>query len=203
MKIFVVALLGLAIALSTVPATAQDTKPAATDAKPKVGQRIGDWFFQCQALSANENISGLMQNFFDNRTKRQIVGVAVRYAGKGKDQRLGMFVTVPLGIFLGSGIGGKIDGEKQFKFNLQSCKAAKLQNCKAAKLQPAPLSGRHRDQGQAAGGAQKGKRLIIGFKVRANAKTIAVPVSLTGFSDGLKAILAKQAASDDPPRVDA
>ena len=42
MKIFVVALLGLAIALSTVPATAQDTKPAATDAKPKVGQRIGD-----------------------------------------------------------------------------------------------------------------------------------------------------------------
>jgi invasion protein IalB len=132
MKIFVVALLGLAIALSTVPATAQDTKPAATDAKPKVGQRIGDWFFQCQALSANENISGLMQNFFDNRTKRQIVGVAVRYAGKGKDQRLGMFVTVPLGIFLGSGIGGKIDGEKQFKFNLQSCKAAKLQSCKAA-----------------------------------------------------------------------
>ena len=87
MKIFVVALLGLAIALSTVPATAQDTKPAATDAKPKVGQRIGDWFFQCQALSANENISGLMQNFSDNRTKRQIVGVAVRYAGKGKDQR--------------------------------------------------------------------------------------------------------------------
>jgi invasion protein IalB len=124
MKIFVVALLGLAIALSTVPATAQDTKPAATDAKPKVGQRIGDWFFQCQALSANENISGLMQNFSDNRTKRQIVGVAVRYAGKGKDQRLGMFVTVPLGIFLGSGIGGKIDSKKQFKFNLQSCKAA-------------------------------------------------------------------------------
>jgi invasion protein IalB len=135
MKIFVVALLGLAIALSTVPATAQDTKPAATDAKPKVGQRIGDWFFQCQALSANENISGLMQNFFDNRTKRQIVGVAVRYAGKGKDQRLGMFVTVPLGIFLGSGIGGKIDGEKQFKFNLQSCKTAKLQSCSQRRCQ--------------------------------------------------------------------
>ena len=58
-----------------------------------------------------------------------------------------MFVTVPLGIFFGSGIGGKIDGEKQFKFNPLTCKAAKLQ--------PAPLSGRHRDQGQAAGGAQK------------------------------------------------
>jgi invasion protein IalB len=124
MKIFAAALLGLAIALSTLPATAQDTKPAATDAKPKVGQRIGDWFFQCQATSANENISRLMQNISDNRTKRQIVGVAVRYAGKGKDQRLGMFVTVPLGIFLGSGIGGKIDSKKQFKFNLQSCKAA-------------------------------------------------------------------------------
>jgi len=111
---------------------------------------------------------------------------------------VGMFVTVPLGIFLGSGIGGKIDGEKQFKFNLQSCKTAKLQSCSQRRCQAGVAI-----KGKQLAALKKGKRLIIGFKVRANAKTIAVPVSLTGFSDGLKAISAKQAASDDPPRVDA
>lgn len=178
MKVFAAALLGLAVALSTAPAAAQDTKPGATDAEPKVGQRIGDWFFQCQALSANENICGLIQSISDNRTKRQIVAVAVRYAGKGKNQRLGMFVTAPLGIFLGSGIGGKIDDEKQFKFNLQSCSQ---RGCQAG----------IEIKGKQLAALKKGKRLIIGFKARADAKTIAVPVSLTGFSDGLKAISAK------------
>ena len=32
-----------------------------------------------------------------------------------------MFVTVPLGIYLDSRIGGKIETSDQFKFNLQSC----------------------------------------------------------------------------------
>ena len=35
---------------------------------------------------------------------------------------------------------------------------------------------------------KKGQRLIVGFKARADANTIAVPVSLKGFTDALKAI---------------
>ena len=35
---------------------------------------------------------------------------------------------------------------------------------------------------------KKGERLIIGFKARADSKTIAVPVSHKGFTGGLKAI---------------
>lgn len=163
-----VALMAFAAAFIALPATAQD-------AKPKVGERIGDWVFQCQALSAAENICGLVQTVIDNKTKRQVVGLAVRYAGKGESRRLGMFVTVPLGIYLGSGIGGKIDTSDQFKFNLQSCNQRGCQG--ATEIKDAMLTD-----------LKKGQRLIVGFKARADSKTIAVPVSLKGFTDGLKAI---------------
>lgn len=164
-------ILGLAAALLSFPAAAQN-------ADPKVGQRIGDWVFQCQALSATENICGLVQTIADNKTKRQVVGIAVRYAGKDKDRRLGMFVTVPLGIFLGSGIGGKIDAGKQFLFNLQNCNQRGCQGTLEIKKEMlAEL--------------KKGKRLIIGFKATPTSQTIAVPVSLKGITDGLKAIDAK------------
>ena len=171
MKIKTAAFLGLAAAFIALPAIAQD-------AKPKLGERIGDWVFQCQALSADENICGLVQTIIDNKTKRQVVGIAVRYAGQGEKKRLGMFVTVPLGIFLGSGIGGKIDTSEQFKFNLITCNQRGCQG--ATEIKASMLAG-----------LKKGERLIIGFKARADTKTIAVPVSLKGFTAGLKAIDAR------------
>ena len=171
MNICKAVILGLAAALLSFPAAAQDTKP-------KVGERIGDWVFQCQALSAAENICGLVQTIVDNQTKRQVVGIAVRYAGTDKDRRLGMFVTVPLGIFLGSGIGGKIDDGEQFLFKLQSCNQRGCQG--ALEIKNDMLAA-----------LKKGNRLIVGFKGTATSQTIAVPVSLKGFTDGLKAIDAK------------
>lgn len=168
MKIKITAILGIAAAFFALPAAAQE-------AKPKVGERIGDWVFQCQALSATENICGMVQTIIDNKTKRQVVGIAIRYAGKGDKKRLGMFVTVPLGIYLGSGIGGKIDSSDQFKFNLQSCNQRGCQG--ATEISSAMLAD-----------LKKGQRLIVGFKARADSKTIAVPVSLKGFTDSLKAI---------------
>lgn len=171
MKIKNAVILGLAATFLALPATAQD-------AKPKLGERIGDWVYQCQALSANENICGLVQTVIDNKTKRQVVGIAVRYAGKGDKRRLGLFVTVPLGIYLGAGIGGKIDTSDQFKFNLQSCNQ---RGCQGATVIEGPMLA----------DLKKGKRLIVGFKARADSQTIAVPVSLKGFTNGLQAIDAR------------
>ena len=168
MKITTAAVLGLAAAFLASPAAAQDKKP-------KIGERIGDWVFQCQALSATENICGLVQTIIDNKTKRQVVGVAIHYAGTGEKKRLGMFVTVPLGIFLGSGIGGKIDTLDQFKFNLQSCNPRGCQG--AVEITAAMLAE-----------LKKGQRLIVGFKARADSKTTGVPVSLKGLTEAVKAI---------------
>ena len=76
MKFRIAAVVGLAAAVLGLPAAAQESKP-------KVGDRIGDWGFQCQAVSANQNICGLIQTIIDNNTKRQVVAVAIRYAGTG------------------------------------------------------------------------------------------------------------------------
>jgi len=166
MKILPAALIGLSALAFSGAATAQD-------AKPKVGERIGDWTFQCQAIAADENVCGIIQTIADNNTKRQVLAIAVRPLGQEK--RLAMFVTAPLGIFLGSGIGGKIDDGEQFKFNLQSCTqrgcqaAIAVENDRLTEL-------------------KKGERLLIGFKARADANTITVPVSLKGFTAGLKAM---------------
>ena len=111
----------------------------------------------------------------DNKTKRQVVGVAIHYAGTGEKKRLGMFVTVPLGIFLGSGVGGKIDTLDQFKLNLQSCNPHGCQG--AVEITAAMLAE-----------LKKGQRLIVGFKARADSKTIGVPVSLKGLTEAVKAI---------------
>ena len=149
---------------------------AAQEAKPKVGERIGDWVFQCQAPSATDTVCGLVQNIADRGTKRQVLGIAVRPIGT--DGRLAMLVTAPLGIFLGSGIGGKIDDGEQFAFNLQSCNQS---GCQAAiELKDQMLAD-----------LKSGKRLIVGFKVRPDTKTIAVPVSLDGFTRGLTVMQAK------------
>ena len=166
MKIFPSALAGLVALAVSAPAAAQDTTP-------RVGERIGDWTFQCQAVAANQNVCGIIQTIADNNTKRQVLAVAVRPVGNEK--RLAMFVTAPLGIFLGSGIGGKIDDGEQFKFQLQTCNQ---RGCQAA---IAVADDRLAE-------LKKGKRMLVGFKARADANTITIPVSLDGFTAGLKAM---------------
>ncbi len=148
----------------------------AQDSAPKVGERIGDWVFQCQALSATNTVCGLIQNIADRGTQRQVLSVAVRPIGQ--EDRLAMIVTAPLGIFLGSGIGGKIDEGKQFAFNLQSCTQRGCQG--ALELKDQLLDD-----------LKKGDRLIVGYKARPDTQTIAIPVSLKGFTAGLEAIQKK------------
>lgn len=166
MKVLFTALCGLFLLAFSGTAMAQDSKP-------KVGERIGDWTFQCQAVAADQNVCGIIQTIADNNTRRQVLAIAVRPVGK--DKRIAMFVTAPLGIFLGSGIGGKIDDGEQFKFNLQSCTQ---RGCQAA----IAIENDRLDA------LKKGQRMLVGFKARADANTITVPVSLKGFTAGLKAI---------------
>ena len=163
----------LSTALCGLAAFAFFSSAIAQDNKPKVGERIGDWTFQCQAVAADQNVCDIIQTIADNNTRRQVLAIAVRPVGQEK--RIAMFVTAPLGIFLGSGIGGKIEDGEQFKFNLQSCTQ---RGCQAA-------IAIEKDRLEA---LKKGQRLLVGFKARADANTITVPVSLKGFTAGLKAI---------------
>ena len=54
----------------TVPSHAQDA--------PEVGDRLGDWVFNCRALSATETIYGVSPGISDTRTKNQIMQLTVQ-----------------------------------------------------------------------------------------------------------------------------
>lgn len=161
---------GLAVAQSSLPAAAQ-TKT------PNSGDRIGSWEYKCEAIAKDQTICGLIQRIADKGTKKEVLGVTVRPVSK-KENRLAIVITAPLGIFLGTGIAGKVDDGKQFKFNLQQCTRS---GCDAAIILNDDLLAQLR----------KGKRLLVGFKARAGAKTIIIPVDLKGFDEGVGYIFKK------------
>lgn len=151
---------------------------AAAQQTPKVGDLIGDWTFQCQALSASETRCALVQNIVDKETDRQILGVVLRKLGDN-DEKLGLFITAPLGIFLGAGVAAKVDDGEQFPLILQTCTA-----------QNGCLSAVEVDEKRLEA-LQTGSRLLVGFKPRPDAKTLTVPVSLNGLREGLRALESK------------
>ncbi len=177
------ALIAISFGLSSflsVEAVAQRvpaTPPAEPAGKqlPRVGEQIGDWTFQCQALTASDTRCSISQVVF-NPQKKPVVRAT--FLPLGKNKKLGLVVLAPLGMFLGTGIAGKIDEGKQFNFILQHCGK---QGCRAA-IQVS-------DKMKSA--LQKGSRLALAFKMRANAKAVLVPISLKGFTKALNALKIK------------
>ena len=143
--------------------------------KPKVGDRIGAWTFQCQALSAQDTVCALVQIAADEKTKRQLMKAVVHPVGKGKDRKLRLVVTLPLGIFLATGIAGKIDDGKQFNFALLTCRQ---NGCEAA----VDIDAKMRKAMRA------GKQLVVAFKPRPNSEAFGVRVSLNGFTAGIRTL---------------
>ena len=156
---------GLALGLMVTAAQAQTA--------PKVGDAIGDWIFNCQALSATQTVCVLQQTIVQKESKQPVMRLTLRKLGK--EQKLGLVVRVPLGVYLATGIGGKVDEGKQFNLIWQSCTK---QGCQAA------LS---LDDGQKTA-LKSGKQLFIGFKARPDKDAVTVAASLKGVTAGLKAL---------------
>ena len=134
---------------------------------------IGDWIFNCEALSVTETVYMLTQTIVKADSNQPVLQLALRKFGTG--QGLVLIVNVPLGIYLASGIVGKVDEGEQFNLIWQSCVT---QGCQAAlgvddRLKKA---------------MQTGKQLFIGFKPRPGAETFTIAVSLKGVTAGLKAL---------------
>ena len=109
MKALILRIAAIALCTTLVVAVVKSS-----NAEPKVGDRIGDWKFQCQALSEKQNVCALTQTLINSETKKRVLTLVLRRVGK--DKKLALFATAPLGIFLATGIAGKIDGGKQFNF---------------------------------------------------------------------------------------
>ncbi|MEM7405191.1 MAG: invasion associated locus B family protein [Pseudomonadota bacterium] len=147
----------------------------AQTAKPRVGEKLGAWTFQCQAVSADQNICALVQGVLNKKTNKQVLRAVVRPVGQGKDRKVGLFVTLPLGIFLAPGVAGKVDDGKQFPFILQACRQA---GCEVAVELDAKLQKSMR----------AGKQLVVGFKTTPDSNAVGIPISLSGFTAGMKAL---------------
>ena len=144
-----------------------------SNAVPKVGDRIGDWNYQCKAVSEKQNICALIQTLINSETKDRVLTLVLRRVGK--DKKLALFATAPLGIYLAAGIAGKVDDGKPFTFKWQRCTT---QGCQAMAVLNAELE-------QA---LKAGDQLLIGYEPQPNAQTIALGASLKGLAMGLKAL---------------
>lgn len=144
-----------------------------SNAVPKVGDRIGDWNFLCKALSEKQNVCALIQTLINSETKEKVLTLVLRRVGK--DRKLALFATAPLGIYLDAGIAGKIDDGKPFTFSWQRCTT---KGCQAVAVVDAELEK----------ALKAGNRLMIGFEAQPNAQTVALDASLKGLASGLKAL---------------
>tara|TARA_Y100000588_G_scaffold364869_1_gene428940 strand:- start:441 stop:953 length:513 start_codon:yes stop_codon:yes gene_type:complete len=156
-----------------VSAIAAFATPVWGQAQPKVGDHIGDWVFNYRALSAKETRCALYQRVVEANSNRKILRVSLQKLGR--DRKLALIASVPLGVYLTTGIAAKIDEGEQFNLIWQSCTNT---GCQAAlRLNDAQVAA-----------LKKGEKLFIGVKVRPNTDTFTVAASLNGVTAGLKAL---------------
>ena len=142
-------------------------------AEAKVGDRFGDWVFECRALSADINVCALAQTILNKKNNRRHVKLSLMTSGGKKDQEL--HALLPLGIHLPSGVSAAVGQDKPFPLTVQNCTQ---QGCMATgKVDNTLLKT-----------MQSGDKLTISFSRQPAAKPIVVEGSLKGLAEGLKAI---------------
>ena len=141
-----------------------------TRAQTRVGEKIGDWTFQCQAISAKETICAIAQVFGNQQTRQPVLVLTIR--SLGIEKKLMLFARVPLGIYLPEPIVATIDDGPQLTFSWQRCTQ---QDCEAA----AEIN----DENRAA--MKAGNRMQIAFKAQAGGDPVTFNASLNGVTQGL------------------
>ena len=146
---------------------------ATAHAQTRVGEKIGDWTFQCQAISAKDTVCAIAQVFGNQQTQQPVLVITLRPIGV--ERRPMLFARAPLGIFLPSPLVGKIDQGAPFNLAWQRCTN---QGCEASV-----------EINQTQRAAMKaGKVLQISFTPNTAAKPATFNVSLKGVTQGLKEI---------------
>ncbi|MBF0186437.1 MAG: invasion associated locus B family protein [Magnetococcales bacterium] len=138
-----------------------------------IGERFGDWMHECEAVAPNKTNCFISQTQVMKESGKLVVSIVM---GKlGADRQPGILVTVPISIFLPSGVVAKIDEGKQFDLLLQKCFPA---GCRAtAALTTAQLRA-----------LKSGNKIFIAYKNTPRAEPIVLPVSLKGVTAGFAAI---------------
>ncbi len=146
---------------------------------PKVGDKFGDWNFNCRAVGQDTTVCGLYQIVLweTESGKSPIMNLTIRRFDdtKTKTRRTVLAALMPLGIFLPAGVAARIDKGEQFALVPQTCSK---NGCEAAVVL--------NDKTLAT--LKAGKELFVGFQVGLGGKVVTVSVSLAGITKGLTAL---------------
>ena len=168
LRAVVVALLCMPfLAWAQAPAKAQAQAPA------KVGDRFGNWVFECVALGEGKTACALTYTIVSKADNRRIVQLSL-----GRNETKGGIVLtafLPLGIHLPSGASGTIDQGKPFQYTLETC------------LPQRGCIGTYAVSGDFLKALQGGQQLNIGFTAVSNQQVVSVSAALNGLAEGLKA----------------
>lgn len=159
------------VALLCMPllAYAQTQAPA----QAKVGDRFGNWVFECVALGEGKTACALTYAIVSKADNRRIVQLSL-----GRNERKGGIVLtafLPLGIHLPSGASGAIDQGKPFQYTLETC------------LPQRGCIGTYAVNADLLKSLQGGQQLNIRFTAGNGQQAVSVAAALNGLAEGLRA----------------
>ena len=140
------------------------------------GQKFGDWVVRCQVdteKGGRRCVLAQAVRVKEIEKKHWVMSTAVVYFGKSR--RLGVFFTLPLGLFLPAGVMLEVDGRDDLKrlpyqvCNSQGCRASLALDDRWLAIFERGLKG------------TVTVRTLRG-------KDVVIPLSLKGFTKGVKAI---------------
>ena len=178
-KILMIAALALlAFAAPATAATDTATKPTAA-AKPKPTEtKFDDWSMQCMS-STKGKFCGLYQKAFATVNGKKVMAVLAEVEmGKGKDGKKTphLRLITPLGTWLPTNLGFKLDDEKQNVVPFFVCGRS---GC----MTDLTLEAEH------VGRLKKGKKLLIAYRTSPKKEDqIESSISLKGFAGALEAL---------------
>ena len=145
----------------------------AQDSQPKVGQKFGDWVFQCSAVAQNQTDCAFVQTIVTPDGKRQLAQLQM-LEQKTVPGTYILTVVLPLGLDLQNGVTARIDQTDPVLVTLKTCLP---RGCIASM----PLD-------EVLGSAlRNGNALELAFTVADGKKTATVTGSLTGIDEAFSA----------------
>ncbi len=152
-------------------ALAAGKKSAATKAP------VSPWIHVCKdSKKKGEETCQIIQQILEKKSKKILISGAVRL--KGKDKKPSFLMQLPHGMFIPAGIVVRIDKDDIKKTIVQTCDH---RGCFAGIAVPDTTLAQ----------LKSGKKLVIAFK-NLKKQTIAVTLSLDGFSDSYAKLVAEK-----------
>jgi len=91
-------------------------------AQAKVGERFGDWVFNCTAIAQNQTSCSLNQALVNKQTQKVVARFSV--VREQETNRPALIAILPLGIDLTTSVMGAVDENDAFKFTMETCTRA-------------------------------------------------------------------------------